>query len=85
MKRILAKHISVRLDTASYAALRVQILTRDGWKCQNCGRKDRLEVHHKEFRSHAGEDSEENLITLCIICHSDVHGRRRSPSRRLGS
>jgi hypothetical protein len=35
MKRILAKHISVRLDVTSYAALRVQILARDGWKCQN--------------------------------------------------
>jgi len=24
-----------------------------------------LEVHHREFRSHSGADSEENLITLC--------------------
>jgi 5-methylcytosine-specific restriction endonuclease McrA len=33
-----------------------------------------LEVHHKEFRSQAGDDSEENLITLCADCHSGVHG-----------
>ncbi|PYX68513.1 MAG: hypothetical protein DMG72_22925 [Acidobacteria bacterium] len=34
-----------------------------------------LEVHHREFRSHSGEDDETNLITLCSICHSSVHGR----------
>jgi 5-methylcytosine-specific restriction endonuclease McrA len=31
------------------------------------------EVHHKEFRSHAGDDSEENLITLCVKCHAEAH------------
>jgi 5-methylcytosine-specific restriction endonuclease McrA len=36
-----------------------------------------LEVHHKEFRSHSGQDSEENLITLCVCCHGAIH----SPSR----
>jgi 5-methylcytosine-specific restriction endonuclease McrA len=33
-----------------------------------------LEVHHKEFRSHSGHDSEENLITLCHRCHTLAHG-----------
>jgi cytochrome c553 len=32
-----------------------------------------LEVHHKEFRSQAGDDSDENLITLCVACHADIH------------
>jgi hypothetical protein len=26
-------------------------------------------VHHREFRSHSGADTEENLITLCAACH----------------
>jgi 5-methylcytosine-specific restriction endonuclease McrA len=34
-----------------------------------------LEVHHREFRSHSGADSEENLITLCAACHARVHRR----------
>jgi 5-methylcytosine-specific restriction endonuclease McrA len=34
-----------------------------------------LEVHHKEFRSHSGDDSELNLITLCTFCHAQTHGR----------
>ena len=32
-----------------------------------------LEVHHKQFRSHLGDDLEENLITLCASCHGKVH------------
>jgi 5-methylcytosine-specific restriction endonuclease McrA len=32
-----------------------------------------LQVHHIEFRSHGGSDSEANLITLCAPCHAAVH------------
>jgi HNH endonuclease len=28
-----------------------------------------LDLHHKQFRSHVGEDSEGNLIALCNKCH----------------
>jgi hypothetical protein len=34
-----------------------------------------LELHHQQFRSHSGDDSAENLITLCITCHASVHNR----------
>jgi len=29
--------------------------------------------HHQEFRSQSGDDSEQNLITLCSGCHATVH------------
>jgi len=63
------------LDPVSYESLRQLILRRDGWRCQSCGAMSNLEVHHREFRSHSGSDSEENLITLCSTCHASVHGR----------
>jgi 5-methylcytosine-specific restriction endonuclease McrA len=70
------KAVPSRLDLLSYQSLRQQILRRDGWRCQSCGTMSNLEVHHKEFRSHSGGDSEENLITLfCATCHSRVHRR----------
>jgi len=64
----------LRLDPESYEALRQQVLRRDGWRCQSCGTMLNLEVHHKQFRSHCGRDSEENLITLCARCHGHTHG-----------
>jgi 5-methylcytosine-specific restriction endonuclease McrA len=63
----------LRLDPLSYESLRQQILRRDGWRCQFCGTMSNLEVHHREFRSHSGADSDENLITLCTACHAGAH------------
>ena len=65
----------LRLDPVSYESLRQRILRRDGWRCQSCGTMSNLEVHHSEFRSHSGADSEENLITLCAACHAAAHRR----------
>ncbi len=67
------KTAPLRLDSLSYENLRQQILRRDGWRCQSCGSMSNLEVHHMEFRSHSGADSEENLITLCAQCHHKRH------------
>ena len=64
-----------RLDPLSYERLRQQILHRDGWRCQSCGTTSNLEVHHREFLSHSGGDTEENLITLCTACHVRAHRR----------
>jgi hypothetical protein len=41
--------------------------------CQSCGAMSNLEVHHKEFRSHSGDDLEGNLIMLWSACHARVH------------
>jgi 5-methylcytosine-specific restriction endonuclease McrA len=67
------KQIRLRLDPVGYERLRQQVLRRDGWRCQWCGTMANLEVHHKQFRSHSGADSKENLVTVCIACHSALH------------
>jgi 5-methylcytosine-specific restriction endonuclease McrA len=74
MKQILLKQAPIRLEQLDYQNLREQVLRRDGWRCQLCGSMSNLEVHHKELRSQSGEDSEQNLITLCVACHSLAHG-----------
>ena len=75
MRMIRPKGAPSRLNPLSHESLRQQILRRDGWRCQSCGSMSNLEVHHREFRSHSGEDSEENLITLCSVCHAIMHDR----------
>ena len=54
--------------------LRNRILQRDSWRCQICGSMLNLHVHHQLFRSHGGENCEDNLIALCSVCHSRMHG-----------
>jgi 5-methylcytosine-specific restriction endonuclease McrA len=76
MNQNLEKPAPARLDERKYEELRLQVLRRDGWRCQFCGSMTNLEVHHQQFRSHAGPNQEENLITLCNYCHSAEHGRK---------
>jgi 5-methylcytosine-specific restriction endonuclease McrA len=76
MSSIGPKPVRLRLDPVSYESLRQQVLSRDTWRCQLCGAMSNLEAHHKEFRSHSGDDSKENLITLCYRCHGLVHRGR---------
>ena len=73
MNRIPPNLPRLRLNPELYERLREQVLRRDGWRCQSCGAMSNLEVHHTEFRSRGGDDSEQNLITLCTACHSGVH------------
>jgi 5-methylcytosine-specific restriction endonuclease McrA len=82
MNSVRPKHTGLRLDPESYEELRSQVLRRDGWRCQSCGAMSNLEVHHKQFRSHCGGDSESNLITLCTACHASVHHSKTVERRR---
>jgi ATP-dependent DNA helicase RecQ len=74
MSSIGPKLVRLRLDPVTYEKLRQQVLRRDSWRCQSCGAMLNLEVHHKQYRSHSGDDSEENLITLCSACHASTPG-----------
>jgi 5-methylcytosine-specific restriction endonuclease McrA len=65
--------LSKRLDPKDYNKLSLQVLNRDGYKCRNCGFRNTLCLHHLIYRSHGGEDTMENLITLCNFCHKSHH------------
>jgi 5-methylcytosine-specific restriction endonuclease McrA len=73
VNRIRPKNPRLRLTPELYDQACQHVLRRDGWRCQSCGTMSNLEVHHKEFRSQAGHDSEENLITFCAGCHAVIH------------
>ena len=75
MNRPRPKTRHARLDSEAYGRLCKEILRRDGYRCQSCGSMQNLQVHHKEFRSHSGNDAESNLITLCASCHRRIHER----------
>ncbi len=62
-------------DKADDERLRRAVLERDGWRCQHCGARDNLHLHHQLFRSHGKLNSAENLIVLCANCHEALHLR----------
>ncbi len=73
MTEQLPKRNCLRFDRAGYVELTLQILERDGWKCQHCGRRDQLQIHHLLRRSQMGPDTEDNLMTVCSHCHRQLH------------
>lgn len=68
----------VRLKGKKLYDLYEDVFERDNWKCQgeNCPGYWPLDKapHHIIFKSQGGPDTEENLITLCMYCHSKKHG-----------
>ena len=41
--------------------------------CRICGKKGSTEKHHKKSKGSGGNDTEENLIEVCRICHTKIH------------
>ncbi len=70
--------ISTALRRAPTPKLRMEVLKRDGRRCRICGRSPdddvhvRLEVHHVRPWGERGVTTIENLITLCLTCHSGL-------------
>ena len=73
MNSIRQRKPRLRLNPDAYRKLRTDVLERDGWRCQNCGTSEWLQVHHIRSRSALGDDTPENLITLCADCHDRRH------------
>lgn len=79
----IAKPMGVSIDSSKFSnykrigiskTMRFDILVRDDFKCQTCGRTLRdgvsLEVDHKMPVSKGGTNSIDNLWTLCNVCNS---------------
>ena len=59
-----------------------EVLRRDDYKCTVCkwshdewNRSDprHLELHHKKHHAKGGDNTETNLITVCTVCHDEIH------------
>jgi 5-methylcytosine-specific restriction endonuclease McrA len=58
---------------AEWKAIRQQVLSRAGWRCQACGVRRRLDVHHVVKRSRGGSDFDlDQLVALCRWCHDQT-------------
>lgn len=56
--------------------IRKQIYKRDKWACRKCRKhceKKEIQCHHIEPYKYNQNNSENNLITLCVKCHKVIH------------
>ncbi len=62
-----------------------KVLRRDDYRCTKCNwahnewnRSDprHLELHHVKPHAEGGENTESNLITVCTVCHDDIHRQK---------
>ena len=61
---------SNRREPLELAERKLRAKVRDGMKCQKCGSRTDIHVHHtKGMKSHALS----NLVTLCRTCHTATH------------
>jgi hypothetical protein len=70
---------SIQMDTGYRAKipgdLRAAVYERDGHRCLECGTADDLSLDHIWPWSRGGEDTFENLRTLCRPCNSSKGAR----------
>jgi len=60
-------------SASEWASIRMTVLARAGWRCQACGLRRRLDIHHVVKRSQGGSDFDLNQLTaLCRWCHDQT-------------
>ena len=70
------KEYAEALQRPEWAARRLDILKRDGFKCVKCGAKKKmLHVHHLRYLDGKmpWESPDDDLVTLCNNCHAVEH------------
>ena len=68
-----------RPSRRQWGKVRLQVLDRDSWRCQKCGKAALLEIDHVKPLDDGGAVYDlVNLQTLCRSCHFDKsRGERR--------
>src|SRR5690606_21002217 len=72
---------------SEWRSKRQEILNRDGGACRNCGSRECLQVHHRQYHrcKITGHKlapwcyAEQYLITLCETCHRIGHRAHSIP------
>ena len=67
------KNKPIRLSRYKLKKLQIEVLKRDNFTCQECEEYTEAPPHHIKFLSQGGDDTAENLITLCVRCHAKKH------------
>lgn len=73
---VLVRNYEKYLRSDWWQIVRRAALSRAGYKCERCGKKGRLDVHHKHYDSLGKEDIKEDVAVLCRNCHKKADQER---------
>ena len=60
------------LRSTTWQDMRALVFAHYGARCDRCGARERLQVHHQTYKM-LGRESVHDLIVLCDDCHRRVH------------
>lgn len=60
------------IHSTAWETLRQRRIQIDGGRCQGCGSRQRLHVHHKTYENFTHEPLTD-LVTVCEVCHGLIH------------
>lgn len=60
------------LQSDEWQAVRARILKRARGKCEKCGKRPPIQVHHKTY-ARLGRERDEDLLAVCGPCHQAEH------------
>jgi hypothetical protein len=64
----------IQLQSTEWKECRERIIEAAGGRCEHCGERDRLQVHHSYYE--AGlllwQYPDESLVCLCSPCHGEL-------------
>ena len=66
------------LCSEEWQSIRSRRMQIDNCRCTKCGQPDdyvTLQVHHLTYKNVGDENIVDDLVTLCIDCHQEQHGR----------
>jgi 5-methylcytosine-specific restriction endonuclease McrA len=62
----------IYLNSPQWRCRRSEAIGRARFRCENCGRERRLQVHHLSY-DHERDEWAQDLKALCVSCHLRVH------------
>ena len=65
------------LNSAAWKSKRKRRLQHDGYRCTSCCSKKKLTIHHLKPENY-GHETLQDIITLCVACHSNLHKTMRT-------
>lgn len=70
------------IHSAEWKAIRLNLFSIRGKKCERCNSTIRIHVHHKTYKRFGGREKPEDLEVLCASCHAKEHPQKPKTSKK---